>query len=232
MNQNNIKLTQIIQTISLFKGLSEAQLSELCDIVIDQTFSRAHKIFSEGDTASGFYAIISGRVKIFKLSLEGKEQILHIFGAGNIFGEVPMFAGGHFPANAETIEKSRVFFFPRNSFIRLIGKDPSLAMNMLAELSKKLRQLTHLVEEISLKEVPARLAAYLLLMNERNKHSGIFELDISKTQLAGLLGTIPETLSRILGRMSNQGIIEVKGSLIKIVNPLLLEEISEGGKFI
>lgn len=228
MNQDNIKLTQIIKTIPLFNGLSEAQLSEICDILVDQTFNRNHKIFSEGDFATGFYAVISGRIKIFKLSFEGKEQILHIFDPGNIFGEVPMFAGGHFPANAETIEKSRVFFFPRDAFIKLIEKDPSLAMNMLAELSKKLRQLTRLIEEISLKEVPARLAAYLLLLNERYNNTAIFELDISKTQLASLLGTIPETISRILGKMSNQGIIEVRGSLIKINNLSSLREISEG----
>lgn len=229
MNQKNIKLIDFIPTISLFKGLSGTQLAELSDILVDQIFGRSHAIFSEGDEAAGFYAVISGRVKIFKLSPEGKEQILHIYGPGNIFGEVPMFAGGRFPANSETLEKSRFFFFPRSSFIKLIEGDPSLAMNMLAELSKKLRHLTNLVEELSLKEVPGRLAAYLLLLSDNGGKTEV-DLDITKTQLAGLLGTIPETLSRILGRMINQGIIQVSGRMIKIVNTQALKDLAEGGK--
>ncbi len=224
-----MKIIDAISTIPLFKALSEDQLNQLSDIVIDQTFSRSHAIFSEGDEAAGFYAIVSGRVKIFKLSPEGKEQIIHIYGAGNIFGEVPMFAGGSFPANAETLEKSRFFFFPRKSFIELIDKDPSLAMNMLAELSKKLRHLTHLVEGLSLKEVPGRLAAYLLLLNDNTGKSEI-DLDITKSQLAGVLGTIPETLSRILSRMVNQGIIHVSGRTIKIINHQALRDLAEGDK--
>jgi len=225
-----MKLIEVIHTISLFKGLPEKHLAELSDILIDQTFKRSHTIFSEGDEAAGFYAVITGRIKIFKLSSEGKEQIIHIYGPGNIFGEVPMFAGGRFPANAETIEKSRIFFFPRNAFIELIKQEPYLAMNMLAELSKKLRKMTHLIEELSLKEVPGRLAAYLLLLNEKSNPPDVIELDITKTQLAGLLGTIPETLSRILGKMVNYGMIQVNGRIIKIVNPQALEELSGGGK--
>ena len=225
-----MKLVDIISSIALFRGLPESQLAELSEILVDQTFNRSVTIFSEGDEAAGFYAVISGRIKIFKLSPEGKEQIIHIFGPGNIFGEVPVFAGGRFPAYAETIEKSRVFFFPRNSFIELIKKEPSLAMNMLAELSKKLRQLTRLIEELSLKEVPGRFAAYLLLMGERGGNPDIIDLDITKTQLAGLLGTIPETLSRMLGKMINQRIIEVNGRIIKILDRNALIEMSEGGK--
>ncbi len=226
----HMKLIELISTIALFKELPETHLEELSEILIDQTFERLHTIFQEGDKAAGFYAVISGRIKIFKLSPDGKEQIIHIFGPGNIFGEVPMFAGGHFPANAETIQKSRVFFFPRRSFIELIKKEPSLAMNMLAELSKKLRQLTRLIEELSLKEVPGRLAAYLLLLGEKSSKPDAIDLDITKTQLAGLLGTIPETLSRILGRMIHQGIIEVNGRSVKILDRQALTEMSEGGR--
>lgn len=227
----SMKIIDIIPTISLFRGLPETQLAELANILVDQAFERSHTIFMEGDEAAGFYVVISGRVKIFKLSSDGKEQILHIYGTGNIFGEVPMFAGGKFPANAVTLEKSRLFFFPRSSFLELIKRDPSLAMNMLAELSKKLRHLTNLVEELSLKEVPGRLAAYLLLLYDKAGRPEI-DLDITKSQLAGLLGTIPETLSRILGRMISHEIIQVSGRAIKILNPQALKDLAEGGKIL
>ena len=84
--------------------------------------------------------VVSGKVKIFKVSMEGKEQILHIFGPGEPFGEVPVFAGQQFPASAEALEKSRLFFFSREAFIDLIKRNPDLALNMLAVLSRRLRR--------------------------------------------------------------------------------------------
>jgi len=225
-----MNLINVMAGIPLFQGLPQQQLEELADIVVDQTFTKGQQIFLEGEEATGFYVVISGRVKVFKLSPEGKEQILHIFGAGEPFGEVPMFLGGHFPANAETLEKSRIFFFARPTFIDLIIRQPSLALNMLAALSRLLRQLTHLIENLSLKEVPGRLAAYLLYLSESSGDVMDVELDIAKVQLASLLGTIPETLSRILAKMSNQGLIEVDGRKIKLLDRQSLENLASGIK--
>ncbi|HYR02607.1 MAG TPA: Crp/Fnr family transcriptional regulator [Syntrophobacteria bacterium] len=216
--------------IPLFDGLKAQHLEELTDIVADQTLGRGQTVFSAGDEASGFYVVVSGKVKVFMLSPDGKEQILHIFGAGEAFGEVPMFAGGQFPASAEALEKSRIFFFPRKDFLCLLHRDPSLAVNMLSTLSRMLRQLTRLIENLSLKEVPSRLAAYLVYLSDRNKTPGEVDLDIAKSQLASLLGTIPETLSRILNKMSTQGLIDVQGRKILLLDREALEDLAEGGK--
>jgi len=217
-----------IALIPLFQGLPRKQHEDLSMIVVDQVFKRGQSVFSEGEEGNGFYVIISGRVKIFKLSPEGKEQILHIFGPGEPFGEVAVFAGKNFPANAEALAESQVFFFPRPAFIELVGKNPTLALNMMAVLSTRLRRLTNLVEELSLKEVPGRLAAYLLLMSEKNKGAARVELEVSKNQLASLLGTIPETLSRILARMTREKLIKLDGKTIDIVNRRALEELASG----
>ena len=217
-----------IASIPLFQGFPRKQHEDLSMIVVDQVFRRGQPIFSEGDEGNGFYAVISGRVKIFKLSPEGKEQILHIFGPGEPFGEAAVFAGKKFPANAEALEESRVFFFPRPAFIELVGKNPTLALNMMAVLSVRLRRLTNLVEDLSLKEVPGRLAAYLLLLSEKNKKAVKVELEVSKNQLASLLGTIPETLSRILTRMTREKLIKTDGKKIDIVNRKALEELASG----
>lgn len=224
-----MSLVNQIVTIPLFQDLPQKDLKDLTAIVIHQVFKRAQIIFSEGDEGKGFYVVISGRVKIFKLSPEGKEQILHIFGPGEPFGEVPVFAGKCFPANAEAIEKSRLFYFPRDAFFDLINKSPSLAMNMLAVLSKRLHQFTALIEDLSLKEVPGRLAAYLIYLSEQQKSTDDLTLDISKSQLASLLGTIPETLSRILARMTREAIIESDGQRhIRILDLKLLEKLASG----
>jgi CRP/FNR family transcriptional regulator len=201
-----------IASIPLFKGLPRAHLEDLATIVVEQGFERGRIIFSEQSEADGFYVVISGRVKIFKLSFEGKEQILHIMGTGEPFGEVSVFAGERFPAHAQAIEESRVLFFPRAAFVDLIRRNPSLALNMLGILSRRLRRFTILVEDLSLKEVPGRLAAYLLFLSERENHSDDVTLDMSKGQLASLLGTIPETLSRILARMTKEGLIQSDAS--------------------
>ncbi len=221
----------MVADISLFKGLPKEQLDEVVNSMADQTFDRGQTVLSEGEVAEGFFVLVQGKVKIFKLSTEGKEQILHFVGPGESFGEVPMFSGGRFPASAETTEKSRIFFFPRAAFLNLIGTDPTLAMNMLADLSKRLRQMTRLVEELSLKEVPSRLAAYILYLSSENESNDV-GLDITKGQLASLLGTIPETLSRILGKMSAQKVISVQGRKLKILDRTILEDLAAGGKFV
>ena len=224
-----MEIVKHIASIPLFEGLPTEQLEELAMIVTDQVFRRGQIIFSEGDEGTGFYVVITGRVKIFKLSFEGKEQILHLFGPGEPFAEVAVFTGQRFPANAEALEESRVFFFPRDSFVDLIKKNTSIALSMLAVLSLRLRRFTHLIDDLSLKEVPGRLSAYLLYLSEQEKGGVDLDLTITKSQLASLLGTIPETLSRIFNRMTKQGYIELDGPRIKIVDREGLEDLAETG---
>ena len=222
-------IIQDIAAIPLFQGLPDKHLEDLAMIVVDQIFRRGQLIFSEGDDGNGFFVAVTGRVKIYKMSPEGKEQILHIFEPGEPFGEVPVFTGQQFPANAEAMQESRLYFFPRDSFVHLIKKNPSLALNMLAILSKRLRRFTMLVEDLSLKEVPGRLAAYLLYLSDKGEGARDLELSITKGQLASLLGTIPETLSRILGKMGGEGLIETDGAKIKLLDPQGLEDLAEWG---
>ena len=224
-----MEIIKHIASIPLFEGLPQDQHEDLAMIVLDQVFNRGQILFSEGDDGTGFYVVISGRVKIYKLSSEGKEQILHIFGPGEPFGEAAVFAGRHFPAYAEALEKSRFFYFPRDSLVKLIGRNPSFALNMLAVLSMRLRQFATLIDDLSLKEVPGRLAAYLLYLSEQKDGSFDLELSITKGQLASLLGTIPETLSRILAKLSGQALIETKGPRIKILDRQGLEDLVESG---
>jgi len=217
-----------ITKIPLFQGLQRKQYDDLAMIAVDQVITRGKMIFSQGDEAAGFYVVISGRVKVFKLSPEGKEQILLILGTGEPIGEAAVFAGEKFPAYAEALEESRILFFPRAAFVDLIGKNPAVALNMLAILSRRLRRLAGLVEDLSLKEVPGRLAAYILLLSEQRKGAAEFDLDVSKNQLASLLGTIPETLSRILARMEKERLIKSEGKRITLLNRKGLEELSAG----
>lgn len=231
-----------ISQTPLFKGLSVDQLNRIQSIAIERHYGKGDTIFWDGDEGIGFFIVSQGMVKIFKLSSEGKEQILHIYGPGQPFGEVPVFAGRNFPANAQAVKKSRLLFFPRQAFVDLIVQHPSLALNMLAVLSMRLRQFTVQVENLSLKEVPGRLASYLIYLSKEQayeqggKHSvdgGLRDqviLPISKGQLASLLGTIPETLSRIFNKMSAQGLISVEGATIVLDDLEALEDLAINGR--
>ncbi len=227
-----MNLNHFIEQVPLFAGLVDTQIQLLAAIVEKRKYLRGKVIFTEGEEATGLYVLCAGRIKIYKLSSDGKEQILHILGPGEPFGEVTVFAGGQFPAYAEALESCETLFFPRKKFVELITKDPSMAMNMLAMLSKRLRYFTQLVENLSLKEVPQRLAAYLLVLDNIKNKQDIVELDIAKGQLASLLGTIPETLSRILNKMSGQGYITVEGRQIRLLDRKSLENISMGEKLL
>jgi CRP-like cAMP-binding protein len=212
----------------LFAGLSPQQLDEIARIISDKRYRKGELIFTDGDEGVGFYIVISGRVKVYKVSPDGKEQIMHIFGPGKPFAEVPVFEGSRYPANAEALEKCRLFFFPKKAFVKLIHENPSLAMNMLASLSQRLKQFSYLIESLSLKEVPGRLASYLLYLSDKKGYTDALELDIAKSQLASLLGTIPETLSRILTKLSQKGFIKINGPNIVILDRTGLEDLAEG----
>jgi CRP/FNR family transcriptional regulator len=216
----------VIKSVPIFSGLDEGDIDAVLAIAVERSYSRGEIIFSDGDKADGFYVIAEGKVKIFKMSFDGKEQILHIFGPGEPFGEVPVFSGKSFPANAQAIAASRLVFFPRKAIIELITAKPSIALNMLAVLSMRLRQFTVQIEHLSLKEVPERLAAYLVYLAREQETTEGVRLDISKGHLASLLGTIPETLSRIFARMSGDGLIEVDGRDIQLIDREGLAELA------
>ncbi|PKN60630.1 MAG: transcriptional regulator [Deltaproteobacteria bacterium HGW-Deltaproteobacteria-11] len=218
-----------IAAIPLFEGLPGEQLKALAGICLLRTYRKGQLIFAEGDEGIGFYIVQSGQVRIFKLSPEsGKEQILHILGPGESFGEVAVFTSMGFPAFAEAQASSVLIFFPRVAFVALIRRDPSLSLKMLAVLSRRLQKFARMIEDLSLKETPARLAAHLLYLCERRPGADEIRLDIPKGQMAALLGTIPETLSRIMARMGRQGLIRLRGNQISILDRTGLQEIASG----
>jgi len=213
-----MKKEEILHTTTLFEGLDPKERTAIAKLIFEKTYDKGETIFFEGDEADGFYLVSGGQIKVFKMNPMGKEHILHIFGSGEPVGEVPVFSNQPFPASAEAIVRSSLYFFPRKAFVTLIENNPSIALNMLAVLSKRLRQFAAQIENLSLKEVPARLAGYLIYTAEEQGQGDVVRLPVSKGQLASLLGTIPETLSRIFSKMSDEGLIQVDGRNITIID--------------
>lgn len=218
-----------IANLTLFAGLPEEQARSLALLAEVRRAARGKTLFRAGDPAPGFFAVVSGRVRIFRSVPSGKEHILHVFGPGEVFAEVAVFQGGPYPADADVLDDCVLLFFPRNAFRKLLADDPDTALGMLGLLASRLRQFVNKIEELSLKEVPARLAAHLLLLHEAQGRRRL-TLDLSKGHLAAYLGTIPETLSRILRKMADEGLLETTGSAVSLRDVERLARIAEGEK--
>ena len=216
---------QAVAGISLFSGLGPKELAAVAAVAEVRRYGRGQDIFFSGDPAEGFFSVASGKVRIYQTSLAGKEHIIHVFGPGEVFAEVAVFAGGVYPANAQAMEEGDYLFFPRERFRKLLADDPDLALTMLGLLSIRLRQLVRKLEDLSLREVPARLASHLLLLGAQSK-TRVLPLDLPKGQLAAYLGTIPETLSRVLRRFVDEGLISLTGSAVEILDPARLEALA------
>jgi len=218
----------------LFAGLKEVDLKKIKAVASLKRVGKKQILFSDGEEARGFYVILSGKVKLFKISPEGKEQILHVVSPPEAFAEAALFLEGNYPAFAETLTDSQLLFFPKRDFIQLIERNPQLSINMIVSLSYFLRKFASLIEELSLKEVSSRVAKYLIDLSLKSAKEGRspkeIDLDLSKSQLASKLGTISETLSRSLAKMKAKKIIEVKKNRILVLNREALEAAASGLK--
>lgn len=215
---NKSKLSNWLQIILIFQGLSSEQLIPLAQIAQLQTFEKNEAIFHQGSEATGFFIVQTGRVKVFKIAANGKERILHLLNVYNYFAEVPALDGKSFPASAIALEYTELIFFPRLAFLNLLHQYPAIAISMLMSLANHSRNLSQMVEELSFKDVPQRLSAYLLDLSEKANGANIITLDITKTQLAATLGTISATLSRAFHSLSDEGLIAINGSQIELLD--------------
>ena len=211
----------------LFSALDEVQLEQLLRVCVDRHFAVGRNIISPGQKADAFFVILAGKVKIFQVSPSGDEQILHLYGAGESFAEAAMWAGIPYPAQAQAIGDSTLLIVTHSTLLNTIEANPELAIGMLVGLSSKLREFNQLIERLSLRDVPARLAGWLV-QESRRTGSSSFHLPQTKRQLASQLGTVAETLSRAFAKLKMQGLIDVKGSNITILNASAVESLSHG----
>lgn len=219
-----MSLNHDITACPLFADVTSADIDKLSAIVHVRKVQRGELLFSEGDKAEGFYVVAEGRVKVYKLSADGKERILHIVQPGYTFAEAAIFGDGNYPAYAEPLVTSRLLFFPKRDFLDLLHNHAQIAINMIAGLSRYLRQFATQVEQLTFQDVPARLAKYLLTLP--GAEEGQVVLPISKGQLASNLGTVSETLSRTLRKLSDEGLLEVEGKSISLRDLDELEDLA------
>lgn len=220
---------KLFDTCHLCRELEGAERNALRSIATIRTVGKGALLFLEGDRANGFYILLKGRIRVFKSSPDGREYTLHWISPGQMFAEAAIFRGQTFPANAAALSDSVVAYFPKNRFVDFILASPEVSLKMIGALSAFIREFNQKVEDLSLKETPSRLAAYLT-QQAAQAGSLTFSLETSKTELASKLGTVSETLSRNLRKLRELGVITVSGRRITILDYDRLELIAAGEK--
>lgn len=213
----------------MFADLPAGELTALADVATARSFVAGDLLFYQGDRAEGFYVIGKGRLKICRFGPDGREQILHHMTDGDLAGEVPVFQGGRYPATAMAESDLQTLYIPGDAFLELGERRPQLLLDMLAILSRRLRGFVELIDGLALREVSARVAAYLL-RQVREQGGDAVRLETSKASLAARLGTVAETLSRTLKKMQTRGMITVDGRTIRVEDAAALRRLAEGGK--
>ncbi len=207
----------------LFAGTSPEDRQLLLGIARPREGGRGDLLFEEGQKAQGFYVVVSGKVKVFKLSADGRERILHVIHAGDTFADAAIFADGNYPAFAMCLDRSSLLFFPKDQFLDLLHSKPRLAINMIAGLSRFLRTFAAQIEDLTFRDVPSRLARFLI--DQQQPGSLVVDLPVSKSQLASNLGTTSETLSRTLRKLAEEEMIRVRGRTIELLDPERLQDL-------
>ncbi len=230
----------VLKKVYLFSGLNEHELESVSKISRLKTFNKGDIIFFDTEPYLGFYVAAAGLVKIYKISTDGREHILHIVQPNNTFAEVPLFenldkslkSDSRYPANCMAIEdNTQVILIPAKPFTDLFENNTKLCLKLISGFAKRLRYLNHHIEELTLKDVTKRVAGFVLtefnILNNHDKHKPFeITLQISKNDLASLLGTIPETLSRTFKKLNDDDILDVTGKTIRIIDINKLKEIS------
>lgn len=209
----------------LFAGLTDEDLAALLKISRRSEIPKGTILFTEGEEARGFYVPVSGKVKIYKVTPEGRERVLRIAEPGRTFAEAAIFDLGTYPANAAILESAVLLFFPKNEVLQLLKNNVELAINMIGGISRLLREFMDQMEDIAFRDVPARLARYLLDLAQGGELR--VELPLSKSQLAVNLGTVSETLSRTFRKMVDDDLIRVQSRTIDILDAARLAALAD-----
>ena len=218
-------LTFLLKSCRLFADLDGTELKALQPFCARKEFRKGQVVFVEGDTSRGFYVVASGAVKIFRTAPDGRERVLHLVETGETFAEAAMFMTDY-PATAQALLATTVVFVEKNGFKQLLTHNPKLNFKIMSTLVRWLNLMRNALTDLTMKEVPARFASYVLSLPVGM--GGGLTVSVSKTTIAQMIGTTKETLSRLLARLAQHRILTYRGNQIRILNRTRLELVASG----
>jgi len=222
---SELKLTGLVGSLrgcQLFSSLTEADLRSIASFAVPIKLDKDDYLFREGEPSRGFYLVQAGAINVHRVSATGKEQVIHVFRAGESFAEAALASPTGYPAHARAVEPSTILLIPKVPVLELIGRRPDLALRMLGSMSAHLRVLVGALDDLTLKDVESRLLNWLA-KNGRAARGGVIQLPGTKRVLAAELSTSSETLSRTMARLRDEGLITVAARSITVRDPAAVE---------
>ena len=220
MSTQRFDIFAVLQGTALFSGLSTDELHALAARTARKQFSLGELLFSEGEPCHGLHIIAAGKVRIFKTSIGGREQVLAVNQPGESVAELPVFDGGVYPASAVAIEETQIAFLSQRDFHGFCLEHPQVALKVLSVVGARLRRLVGIIEELSFATIRQRLVALLVKLAQNHGTTtggGIeFQLPATHQELANQLGTVRELISRNLMRLQAEGLLEVEARRITV----------------
>ena len=216
--------SKILSGVSYFTGLDPRTLETISRSAFHHDYDPGQLVILEGEPASGLYVIQYGWLKVSKISIDGREQILQFLGNGDVFNAVSVFTGTPNSASVTALEVTRIWIIGRDAMLQLLDTHPHLARLIIQDLADRVTHLISLVEDLSLRTVEARLARLLLEQSVEEKvHRKKWA---TQTEIAARLGTVPDVISRTLRKLSERGLIEIARNEIRILDRPELETIA------
>lgn len=222
--EESLKALEILRRVPYFAALDGETLRQVYASSRARSLDMGQMLFAEGGQCQGLCVVETGLMRIYKTSPAGREQVLLIAGPGDSFNEVPIFDGGPNPASATALAPSRVRVIPTNFLLESMRSNPQIAASILAVMSRRLRHLTMLVEDLSFRHVSSRVAKVLLEASESSRYPAQGGLlgSLTQQEMANIVGTTRQVVARSLKEMEAQGIIERHRKHISILKPALL----------
>jgi CRP/FNR family transcriptional regulator len=222
-----VAITNALRGCQLFAGVAPPELNGIAEITVLKPVAKGAYLFHEGDPSVGFYIVQTGAINVHRVNGAGKEQVIHVFRAGESFAEGTLATESGYPADARAVETSQVLLVQKSGILALLKRQPELALRMLGSMSAHLRILVGQLEDLTLKDVETRLANWLVKRcpNPAGDKPVRIELPMTKRVLAAELGTVSETFSRTLAKFREQKLIAVKGKAITVLHPARLADL-------
>ncbi|MGD0773563.1 MAG: Crp/Fnr family transcriptional regulator [Candidatus Solibacter sp.] len=211
-----------LSRIALFAGLSDTEIQALAQRALERRFAAGEMLFWEGEPCAGIFLLTRGSVKIFKTSAAGREMMLSLETAPGSVAELPLFDGGPYPASVRAVEPVMALFIDKNDFHQVCRQFPDVALKLLAVVGRRLRHLVGVVESLTFGSVTQRLARLLLDLSTL-AGADRFDLALTHQELASRLGTVREVVSRNLARFRAEGVVQMQGHQLRIVDRQSLE---------
>lgn len=214
----------ILASVPYFSGLDQDTFQAITRMAIQRSYWPGQVVLIEGEPSLGLHVVESGWLKVFKISLDGREQVLQTLGPGDTFNAVSVFSGEPNQASVDALEQATVCLVPRDAMLRLLDENPNLAQLVIKDLASRVTHLIALVEDLSLRTVEARLAR--LLMEHARDETLERRRWATQAEMAARLGTVPDVLNRALRKLAEDGLIQVARHQIQIIDRKGLEEIA------